>query len=81
MKAADKSFVQGYNAQAAVDSAYQVIVATMVTSQAADSPHVEEMVERIEKSAGQLLPDEMSLNAGYHSDANMESLESRKIEV
>ena len=38
MKSAEKSFIQGYNAQAAVDSDYQVIVAVMVTNQAADSP-------------------------------------------
>ena len=31
MKSAEKSFIQGYNAQAAVDSDYQVVVATMVT--------------------------------------------------
>jgi len=80
MKAGDKSFVQGYNAQAAVDSEYQVIVATMVTNQAADSPHVEAMVARIEENTGQL-PDEMSLDAGYYSDANVESLKKKNIDV
>ena len=77
MLAGDKSFIQGYNAQAAVDSEYQVIVATMVTNQAADSTHVESMVERIEENAGQL-PDEMSLDAGYYSDANVKYLEEEK---
>lgn len=80
MKAGDNSFVQGYNAQAAVDSEYQVIVAAMVTNQAADSPHVEDMVARIEYNTGQL-PDEMSLDAGYYSDANVESLEKKNIDV
>jgi len=80
MKAADKSFVQGYNAQAAVDSEYQVVVATMVTNQAADSPHIEDMVARIEENTGQL-PDEMSLDAGYYSDTNVESLEKKNIDV
>ncbi|MDO8587662.1 MAG: IS1182 family transposase, partial [Armatimonadota bacterium] len=80
MKAADKSFVQGYNAQAAVDSEYQVIVATMVTNQAADSQRLEDMVARIEENTGQL-PDEMSLDAGYYSDTNVEILEKKNIDV
>jgi len=80
MLSADKSFIQGYNAQAAVDSKCQVVVATMVTNQAADSVHVEAMVERIEENTGEL-PDEMSLDAGYYSDANVARLESRKVDV
>jgi transposase len=80
MKAADKSFIQGYNAQTAVDSDYQVVVATMVTNQAADSPHVEPMVERIEENTGKL-PDEMSLDAGYYSDSNVVHLEARGVDV
>jgi transposase len=81
MLAGDKSFIQGYNAQAAVDSEYQVIVATMVTAQAADSMHVENMVEKIEENTGRL-PDEMSLDAGYYSDANVKYLEEdKKIDV
>jgi hypothetical protein len=80
MKSADKSFIQGYNAQTAVDSEYQVVVAAMVTNQAADSVHVETMVGRIEENTGQL-PDEMSLDAGYYSEANVEHLESKEIDV
>ena len=80
MKSAEKSFIQGYNAQAAVDSEYQVVVAAMVTNQAADAPHVEAMVERIEENTGEL-PNEMSFDAGYYSDANVEHLESKKIDV
>ena len=80
MKAADKSFIQGYNAQTVVDSDYQVVVATMVTNQAADSPHVESMVERIEQNVGEL-PDEMSLDAGYYSDSNVAHLEARNVDV
>jgi hypothetical protein len=80
MMSADKSFIQGYNAQAAVDSEYQVVVAAMVTNKAADSVHVEGMVERIEENTGEL-PAEMSLDAGYYSAANVEHLESKKIDV
>ena len=77
MLAGDKSFIQGYNAQAAVDSDYQVIVASMVTAQASDSPHTQAMVEQIEENTGRL-PDEMSLDAGYYSDANVKYLEEEK---
>jgi hypothetical protein len=80
MKSADKSFIQGYNAQAAVDSDYQVIVATMVTNKAADSPHAEPVVEKIEQNLGRS-PDEMSLDAGYYSESNVKHLESKKIDV
>jgi len=80
MLAGDKSFIQGYNAQAAVDSDYQVVVATMVSNQAADSQHVESMTEKIEENNGRL-PDEMSLDAGYYSNANVEYLKSKQIDM
>lgn len=80
MLAGDKSFIQGYNAQAAVDSDYQVVVAAMVTNQAADSPHVELMTEQIEENNGRL-PNEMSLDAGYYSDANVKYLEDKGVDV
>lgn len=80
MVSGDKSFIQAYNAQAAVDSEYQVVVAVMVTNRAADAVHVQAMVERIEENAGQL-PDEMSLDAGFYSEANVEYLEGKKIDA
>lgn len=80
MRSADKSYIQGYNAQAAVDSDYQIIVATMLTNQAADSPHAEAVVEKIEETFGRL-PDEMSLDAGYYSEANVKYLESKNIDA
>lgn len=80
MVSGDKSFIQAYNAQAAVDSEYQVVVAAMVTNRAADAVHVQAMVEKIEESAGQL-PSEMSLDAGYYSEDNVEYLEDKKIDA
>jgi transposase len=80
MKSADKSFIQGYNAQAAVDSDYQVIVAAAVTRQASDSPHTEPVVEMIEDNLGRS-PDEMSLDAGYFSEPNVEYLEGKGIDA
>jgi len=80
MRSADKSFIAGYNAQAAVDSEYQVIVATMVTNKAADLPHTEPVLEKIEETFGRL-PEEMSLDAGYYSESNVKYLESKKIDA
>lgn len=80
MLSGDKSFIQGYNAQAAVDSEYQVIVAEMVTNQASDALHAEAMVTRIEENTGEV-PDEMSLDAGYYSEDNVEKLEQKGIDV
>jgi len=80
MLAGDKSFIQGYNAQAAVDSEYQVVVATMVSNQAADAPHAQPMTEKIKSNNG-ALPDEMSLDAGYYSDANVEYLQGKGVDV
>ena len=52
MKDADKAFIQGYTAQAAVDAQAQVIVACTVTNQAADAPHAVPMVEQIVQTLG-----------------------------
>ena len=80
MRSADNSFIQGYNAQTAVDSEHQVIVATMVTNNGADSPHTQAMVEKIEASF-QRVPDEMSLDAGYYSQQNVDYLEKKHIDA
>ena len=54
MKTKD-GFIQGFNAQAAVDATAQVIVAETVSNQASDCPHLAEMVEQIESNL-QALP-------------------------
>jgi transposase len=80
MKAADTSFIQGYNGQAAVDSEHQVIVAAQATNQGADSPQLAAMIEQIEEQLGEV-PQEMSLDAGYYSEANVQYLEGKGIDV
>lgn len=79
MKNADKAFIQGYNAQAAVDHEHQVIVACEVTHQAADAPHLESMIEKVEENTGSL-PKEVSADAGYFSESNVEALKERGID-
>jgi transposase len=63
------SFLQGYNAQAAVDSTAQVIVAAEITQQANDSRQLLPMLEQVEANMGRK-PDAVSADAGYWSEAN-----------
>jgi hypothetical protein len=79
---ADKGhFVQSYNAQLAVDSTAQVIVATTVTNHPIDSPHVPEMLDIMERNLDGVFPEEMSLDAGYASRANLVNLDARGIDA
>jgi transposase len=67
---ADKgSFVQGYNAQAAVDSKAQIIVAAEVTQETTDNHQLLPMLGQVEQNMGRK-PDAASADAGYWSEAN-----------
>ena len=77
MKTKD-GYIQGYNAQAAVDAAHQVIVAHGLSNNASDQEHLAPMVEAIETNTGGT-PKEFSADAGYCSEANLEILEERRI--
>jgi transposase len=74
MKGAD-GFVQGYNAQIAVESELQMIVGQTVVQAANDKQQVQPMVEVIEQQSGQR-PEELLADAGYCSEENLEQLES-----
>ena len=71
LKGAD-GWIQGYNAQAAVDSDHQVIVAIGVSNQPSDAVHLLPMLERIQSNTGQW-PDALIADAGYCSTANLEA--------
>ena len=73
MKGPGKTFVQAYNGQAAVDSKNQIIVAADLTNQASDNPHLPSMVTQAGDNLG-FLPDEVSADAGYFSESNLEYL-------
>ena len=75
LKGAD-GWLQGYNAQAAVDGDHQVIVAIGVSNQASDAVHLLPMLERIEVNTGQV-PDALIADAGYCSTANLEACEEK----
>jgi transposase len=74
MKGAD-GFVQGYNAQAAVEPDFQLIVGQGVTQAANDKEQLMAMVEVIEEQSGQR-PEEILADSGYCSEKNLEALES-----
>ncbi len=64
------SFVQGYNAQAAVDSQTQVIVAAEITQQTNDSQQLVPMIQQVVPNVGSK-PIAVSADAGYWSAANV----------
>ena len=74
MKSAD-GFVQGYNAQAAVEPGLGLIVGQLVTQAANDKEQLQPMVEAIEHQSGQR-PEAILADSGYCSEANLAYLES-----
>jgi transposase len=79
MKTKD-GFIQGYNAQAAVDAEAQVIVAHGLDANASDQHQLTPMVDAVEANMGRK-PEQVSADAGYCSDANLEAMESRSIDA
>lgn len=63
------SFVQGYNAQAAVDATAQVIVAAEVTQETNDNQQLLPMLGQVKENLGRK-PEAASADAGYWSEAN-----------
>jgi transposase len=76
---ATKAFVQGYNAQVAVDADSQVIVACHVTQEANDKQQVVPLVQGIEANTG-AMPRAGLADSGYFSEANVAYLETREID-
>jgi len=64
------SFIQAYNAQAAVDSHAQIIVAADITQQANDSQQLLPMIAQVQANLGRPA-DAISADAGYWSEANV----------
>jgi transposase len=74
MKGAD-GFVQGYNAQAAVEPDFQLIVGQTVTAEANDKEQLLPMLDQVELQSGQR-PGEVLADSGYCSEQNLEQLDS-----
>ena len=75
-----KHFIQAYNAQAAVDSSHQVIVAAEVTNKPVDRGLSEPMMEIVKVNTGKL-PRQMSADAGYFSSDAVNNLAAQGIDV
>lgn len=71
-------FIQGYNAQAAVDDEHQIIVSYGLTPSASDQHQLEPLIDGIEANLGKR-PKEASADSGYCSEANLTALEERGI--
>jgi transposase len=77
MKTKD-GFIQGYNAQAAVDGEAQIIVAQELTNAANDQAQLVPLLDQI-RAALKRNPDEASADAGYCSGANLRTVKRRRI--
>jgi transposase len=71
-----KTFIQAYNAQVAVDSAHQIIVATEVSNSPTDEPQLKYMVSHLPRK-----PKVFSADAGYANKKNIAYLKKRKIDA
>jgi hypothetical protein len=77
MKTKD-GFIQGYNAQAAVDGADQIIVAHGLTNDGSDQAQLTPLLDAIQTHSGRE-PKEVSADAGYCSEANLAALAARGV--
>ena len=66
----NREFLQGYNAQVAVDSKHQVIIAVGVSNQASDQEYLIPILERVRDIAG-TTPEVLTADAGYMSTENV----------
>jgi transposase len=71
-------YIQGYNAQAAVDADSQVIVGQMLTNERHDLNHLIPLIEQIETNTEDAVR-EISSDTGYYSETNAGDLQYRGI--
>ena len=71
-------YIQGYNAQAAVDAKAQIIVAHDLTQSMSDQNQLVPLMDGIKDNLA-CQPKEASADAGYLSEANLAALAERKI--
>jgi transposase len=82
MKASNSGWDQCGNAQAAVDSENQIIVACDVTDQSNDKQQFEAMLEQAQDNIGQDKKIKAaSADSGYYSESNIEYAEDRQIDA
>jgi hypothetical protein len=77
---ATKGFEQAYNAQAAVDSTAQIIVAAAVTQEANDKQQLRPMLAKVKANCGRL-PAKASADAGYFNTAHLTDETLRTVDL
>ncbi len=75
-----RAFIQGYNAQAAVDAKSQVIVMAAIIQENPDQQHLVPMVEALERELGEL-PAKLLSDAGYFSETQIRAVEAKGVTV
>jgi len=73
-----ESFIQGYNAQAAVDSHRQIIVAQTLTNTGSDMHQMIPLLKQIPRQLRRQAK-EISADSGYCSELNLKALNKRHI--
>jgi transposase len=71
-------YIQGYNAQAAVDGEHQIIVAQTLSNSCSDQAQLAPLLDAIRANLG-TNPDEVSADAGYCSASNLRTIKRRRI--
>jgi transposase len=71
-------YIQGYNAQAAVDAKAQIIVAHGLTTSMSDHGQLVWLIDAIKANLA-AKPKEVSADSGYLSEANLQALADRRI--
>jgi hypothetical protein len=71
-------YIQGYNAQAAVDGAHQIIVAQSLTPSMSDHAQLVPLIDEVKTNLGKT-PKQASADSGYLSEANLAALDARGV--
>jgi len=74
------NFEYAYNGQVSVDSDHQIIVGQHLSQNANDKKEVDPALKEIKETTGEL-PDKMSMDNGYMSGDNLQSLSEIEIDV
>ena len=73
-------FLQGYNAQAAVDAESQIIVGAAVTNQPPDAEHLAPMIAQVIANCGEA-PAAASADSGYFSRENTDTCTAQGVDA
>ncbi|MFQ5779034.1 MAG: IS1182 family transposase [Terriglobia bacterium] len=77
---ATKGFEQAYNAQAAVDSTAQIIVATTLTQESNDKQQLVPVLEQVQENCSRL-PAQVSADAGYFNTEHLTDEKLRHVDL